>query len=201
MIKKIYVIQSTIESSADYGYYTIENVAGFLNKKDATYTSKCFNEIAEIYKPNLPAFQHLKAKQYAIWSKSIHTETYNIEQHTARVQAEEEAATLFWNNVRSRFPQHLKDISHLYPCKENLEPWFDVVKMPIWNFQKKMNSECIIDDEGAKHWMVGGKHHREDGPALEFVDGTKYWYINDQELPCKDQESFLKYIATNYIFI
>ena len=22
--------------------------------------------------------------------------------------------------------------------------------------------------------------HREDGPAIEYVDGDKYWYINDE---------------------
>ena len=25
---------------------------------------------------------------------------------------------------------------------------------------------------------INGKRHREDGPALEFADGTKEWYLN-----------------------
>jgi len=25
---------------------------------------------------------------------------------------------------------------------------------------------------------LNGKCHREDGPAIEYVDGTKYWYLN-----------------------
>jgi hypothetical protein len=26
---------------------------------------------------------------------------------------------------------------------------------------------------------LNGKRHREDGPAVEYVDGTKRWYLND----------------------
>jgi hypothetical protein len=26
-----------------------------------------------------------------------------------------------------------------------------------------------------------GQWHREDGPAVEWSDGDKYWYINDKE--------------------
>lgn len=27
-------------------------------------------------------------------------------------------------------------------------------------------------------YRVKGRAHREDGPALEYTDGTKYWYLN-----------------------
>ena len=29
-----------------------------------------------------------------------------------------------------------------------------------------------------KIWLVNGKRHREDGPAVEGIDGYKAWYIN-----------------------
>ena len=29
-------------------------------------------------------------------------------------------------------------------------------------------------------WYINGKRHREDGPAIEYADGTKKWYLNDQ---------------------
>jgi hypothetical protein len=49
-----------------------------------------------------------------------------------------------------------------------------------------------IDQEGRTHkwykdsiypngtckWFVDGKLHREDGPAVEYVDGRSYWYKN-----------------------
>jgi hypothetical protein len=28
-----------------------------------------------------------------------------------------------------------------------------------------------------KHWVVNGKRHRLDGPASEFLDGTKEWWV------------------------
>ena len=31
---------------------------------------------------------------------------------------------------------------------------------------------------GDKSWFINGKRHREDGPAIEGSNGSKYWYIN-----------------------
>jgi len=33
--------------------------------------------------------------------------------------------------------------------------------------------------DGSKYWYMNGKCHREDGPAIEFADGSKHWYFND----------------------
>ena len=36
-----------------------------------------------------------------------------------------------------------------------------------------------IDDVGSKRWILpNGNPHRIDGPAIEYADGTKYWYQN-----------------------
>ncbi|MDP2696082.1 MAG: hypothetical protein Q8O87_02405, partial [bacterium] len=35
-------------------------------------------------------------------------------------------------------------------------------------------------------WRLDGKLHREDGPALEFANGTKSWYINGKSLTKKE---------------
>ena len=29
-------------------------------------------------------------------------------------------------------------------------------------------------------WRLGGQLHREDGPAVEYADGSKLWYKNGQ---------------------
>lgn len=29
---------------------------------------------------------------------------------------------------------------------------------------------------GDKYWYVDGVRHRDDGPAVEYADGTKHWY-------------------------
>jgi hypothetical protein len=48
----------------------------------------------------------------------------------------------------------------------------------IWT----LNGEChredgpaIEDINGNKSWYLHGKIHREDGPALEYVDGVYFW--------------------------
>jgi hypothetical protein len=34
--------------------------------------------------------------------------------------------------------------------------------------------------DGGKDWYINGKLHREDGPAIEYTNGYKAWYINDK---------------------
>ena len=34
--------------------------------------------------------------------------------------------------------------------------------------------------EGRKEWCLNGQFHREDGPAIEYPDGYKLWYLNGQ---------------------
>ena len=35
-----------------------------------------------------------------------------------------------------------------------------------------------VHDNGTREWYLNGKHHREDGPAVEFANGDKCWYLN-----------------------
>ena len=38
----------------------------------------------------------------------------------------------------------------------------------------------VIDEVGAKRWYDdAGECHREDGPAVEYPNGDKYWVLND----------------------
>jgi hypothetical protein len=39
---------------------------------------------------------------------------------------------------------------------------------------------CEVDIYGTKRWYLNGKHHREDGPAIEYDDGDKQWWLNDE---------------------
>ncbi len=42
----------------------------------------------------------------------------------------------------------------------------------------RVNGPAIEYSDGHKSWFINGKYHREDGPAIEWKDGTKCWYIN-----------------------
>ena len=41
--------------------------------------------------------------------------------------------------------------------------------------------EVKIYNDGFKIWCLNGKLHREDGPAVEWADGSKYWWLNDTQ--------------------
>ena len=43
-----------------------------------------------------------------------------------------------------------------------------------------MESKLEIDKNGTKRWKLpNGDFHREDGPAIEYSNGAKSWYLND----------------------
>jgi len=37
-------------------------------------------------------------------------------------------------------------------------------------------------DSGSKFWHLNNELHREDGPAVEYADGSKEWWLNDEEV-------------------
>jgi hypothetical protein len=36
--------------------------------------------------------------------------------------------------------------------------------------------------DGDKWWFLNGKHHRTDGPAIECMDGSTQWWLHDDEM-------------------
>lgn len=44
---------------------------------------------------------------------------------------------------------------------------------------------------GARHWFLNEKRHRIDGPAIEWHDGTKEWWINNIKV---SEEQYKLYI-------
>ena len=49
---------------------------------------------------------------------------------------------------------------------------------------------------GTKAWLINGKYHREDGPAVEWSDGSKSWYLNGEHL---SEAKFLKQTAPEIV--
>jgi hypothetical protein len=50
-----------------------------------------------------------------------------------------------------------------------------------WYINGKLHREdgpAVEYADGTKHWCLNGKYHREDGPAVENADGDKFWYLN-----------------------
>ena len=48
----------------------------------------------------------------------------------------------------------------------------------------------FTNDGSYKVWIIHGKKHRLDGPAIEYIGGGKQWYINDKYINCVNQEEF-----------
>ena len=54
--------------------------------------------------------------------------------------------------------------------------------MKVWHNSKgethRDNGPAVMWVGGSKFWYQNSKLHREDGPASEYSDGIKMWYIN-----------------------
>ena len=55
---------------------------------------------------------------------------------------------------------------------ENYTIWRD----PKTKKYHRLDGPAIEYSDGTKHWYVEGKWHRIDGPAIEFSNGEKRWY-------------------------
>ena len=63
----------------------------------------------------------------------------------------------------------------------------------VWHLNGKRHREdgpAIEWADGTKQWWLNGKRHREEGPAVEYEDGYKEWWLNDKELT---EEEFKKF--------
>ena len=62
-------------------------------------------------------------------------------------------------------------------------------------YDKRLHREggpAIEWADGSKFWYLNGKAHRVDGPAVEFPNGTKYWGLNGQEHTEEDFNNTIK---------
>ena len=55
--------------------------------------------------------------------------------------------------------------------------------------------ECI---NGDKAWYKNGKLHREDGPAIEWSNGDKEWFLDGKEL---SEDEFNKRMNSHTVII
>lgn len=58
-----------------------------------------------------------------------------------------------------------------------------------YNLEGQLHREdgpAIEWGNGDKEWYLNGKLHREDGHAVEYVDGAKFWYLNGRQISEKE---------------
>jgi hypothetical protein len=57
-----------------------------------------------------------------------------------------------------------------------------IVKLP--------NDSEYFEYDGLKYYVKNCLFHREDGPAIQYPNGDKKWYINGYRISCSTQEEF-----------
>jgi len=56
-------------------------------------------------------------------------------------------------------------------------------RIEYYNMENKLHREdgpAVEYSNGNKSWYINGSLHREDGPAVEYKSGYKEWYINGE---------------------
>ena len=48
--------------------------------------------------------------------------------------------------------------------------------------------------DGFQSWWLNNERHREDGPALIYSDGTKFWFYHGKEIKVSSQVEFERYL-------
>lgn len=61
----------------------------------------------------------------------------------------------------------------------------------------KINKK-LCEKDGTIRWYLvtkrGSLLHREDGPAVEYLDGTKEWWYKNTKLDCSSDKEFAQYL-------
>ena len=61
-------------------------------------------------------------------------------------------------------------------------------------FKHRVHGPAVEYPNGNKEWWVNGHLHREDGPAIEYADGGEIWYIHGKRhregAPAKIDDGF-----------
>lgn len=68
----------------------------------------------------------------------------------------------------------------------------------VWRNQAdelhRVDGPAIEWHDGYKEWYLHGKIHRLDGPAIENSNGTKSWYYEGEFINCNSQQEFKRLI-------
>ena len=62
------------------------------------------------------------------------------------------------------------------------------------NKYHREDGPAIEYKNGTKFWYKNGKYHREDGPAIEFANGSKYYYNDIEYSGIKTDEEWIRFV-------
>jgi len=71
----------------------------------------------------------------------------------------------------------------------------------FWRLNDKLHREdgpAIEWADGTKKWCRNGQKHREDGPAVERADGYKEWWLNGEQYTEEEFNRAIKKVIPEY---
>jgi len=63
--------------------------------------------------------------------------------------------------------------------EEGTTRWYKDAKCEVFH---RENGPAVEYADGTKLWLHNGNRHRDNGPAFEFANGEKRWYLNGVQL-------------------
>jgi hypothetical protein len=69
--------------------------------------------------------------------------------------------------------------------KNASEPHVDIAGTKRWWSDGKLHREdgpAVVWVDGSSGWFLDGKQHREDGPAVDYPGGAKHWWYDGRNL-------------------
>ena len=71
-------------------------------------------------------------------------------------------------------------LAELLTLTLTVDQWGDRIYRNSQGLRHRVHGPAIEWADGDKEWYLDGQHHRTDGPAVERSNGDQYWCLNDQ---------------------
>lgn len=83
-----------------------------------------------------------------------------------------------------KIKKNIDNLLTIEKCKTNKIGTKYWVKYKIFTKVKlhRQGGPAVEYTDGTQFWYQRGKLHREDGPAVEYTNGKKYWYLYGKKL-------------------
>jgi len=101
-----------------------------------------------------------------------------------------------FTDARLRYPDYL--IVALIPFERPIR-YYTPINSDLTSNEKifPICKISILSTLGTKQLQINGVLHREDGPAIEYPNGTKLWFYHGEPIYCSSQEEFEMLIKYN----
>jgi hypothetical protein len=73
-------------------------------------------------------------------------------------------------------------IRHKVEASNECEYYTFALWLDAFDQRHRLDGPAVEWSDGTKQWYINGKFHRLDGPAVEDDTGVKQWWVNDQNL-------------------